>query len=65
VWRTEKPGDAYSSMINDQGTHTVWVTNGITPGKGFDVTVRTGCMAVREAERFLASLEDEAEHVTF
>ncbi|MFU8842811.1 MAG: family 16 glycosylhydrolase [Bacteroidales bacterium] len=41
VWRTVKLGDAYSAMINDQGTHTVWATDGITLVKGFTVTAGT------------------------
>ena len=41
VWRTVKLGDAYSAVINDNGSHTVWATDNVTLDKGFEVGLGT------------------------
>ncbi len=41
VWHTVKLGDAYNAIINGNGRHSVWATDGITLDKGFEVSLGT------------------------
>ena len=34
-------GNAYNAVINDNGRHSVWATDGITLDKGFEVSLGT------------------------
>ena len=42
VWHTVRLGNAFSAVINDNGRHSVWATDGITLDKGFQVSQGTG-----------------------
>ncbi len=41
VWHTVRLGNAYNAVINDNGSHSVWATDGITLDKGFEVAKGT------------------------
>ena len=41
VWHTVRLGNVYNAVINDNGAHSVWATDGITLDKGFEVAKGT------------------------